>query len=86
MSQGVQSGCRHSLFVAGAVADCRRDARRELASEIGRVGPVDRIELPHVEVETLRAIAGALNARGVSTATGKGWEAATVANVLRRLG
>jgi recombinase-like protein len=35
---------------------------------------------------TLRAIAGALNARGVSTATGKRWEAATVANVLRRLG
>ena len=34
---------------------------------------------------TLRAIAGALNARGVSTATGKRWEAATVANVLRRL-
>ena len=35
---------------------------------------------------TLRAIAGALNARGVSTATGKRWEAATVADVLRRLG
>jgi DNA invertase Pin-like site-specific DNA recombinase len=35
---------------------------------------------------TLRAIAGALNARGVSTATGKRWEASTVANVLRRLG
>jgi uncharacterized protein (DUF4415 family) len=34
---------------------------------------------------SLRAIADALNARGVSTATGKRWEAATVANVLNIL-
>jgi len=36
--------------------------------------------------KTLRQIAAALNGRGIGTARGGKWEAATVANVLRRIG
>ena len=36
--------------------------------------------------KSLRQIAAALNGRGVATARGGRWEAATVANVLRRVG
>jgi hypothetical protein len=34
--------------------------------------------------KSLRQIAGALNGRGVATARGGRWEAATVRNILRR--
>jgi hypothetical protein len=33
----------------------------------------------------VRAIAAALNQRGVKTATGREWQAQTVANLLRRI-
>jgi Recombinase len=36
--------------------------------------------------KSLRQIAAALNGRGIATARGGKWEAATVANVLRRVG
>ena len=35
--------------------------------------------------KSLRQIAAALNGRGIATARGGRWEAATVANVLKRL-
>jgi hypothetical protein len=35
--------------------------------------------------KTLRAIAAALNGRGIATARGGKWEAATVRNILKRL-
>jgi len=35
--------------------------------------------------KSLRQIAAALNGRGVATARGGKWEAATVANILRRV-
>ena len=47
---------RSSLFAPRTVADCRRDAGRELASEIGYVGIVDCVELPHIEVEIVAVI------------------------------
>jgi DNA invertase Pin-like site-specific DNA recombinase len=48
------------------------------------VEPVIR-EAQRAGARTLRAIADALNARGVSTATGKRWQSMTVRNVLARL-
>jgi hypothetical protein len=41
-------------------------------------------EIQHAGATTLRAIAEALNARGVATARGGRWQAMTVSNVLTR--
>jgi hypothetical protein len=46
-----------------------------------------KFERPRLqEQKTLREIAAALNSRGIAAARGGKWEAATVANVLRRVG
>ena len=47
------------------------------------VAPVIR-EAQAAGAKSLRQIAAALNARGIATARGGKWEAATVANVLKR--
>jgi DNA invertase Pin-like site-specific DNA recombinase len=42
-------------------------------------------ERPQISTRTKAALAAALNARGVATATGRQWEAATVFYVLKRI-
>jgi hypothetical protein len=73
----------------------RRHARRCCAADCAGVRPsVNSIALPQPSrrvreaqaagAKSLRQIAADLNARGIATARGGKWEAATVANVLKR--
>lgn len=69
------------------LADARRpanEARKALADDhAARVLPVIR-EIEAAGAKTLRAIADALNARGIATARGGRWAAQTVANIRNR--
>jgi DNA invertase Pin-like site-specific DNA recombinase len=62
-----------------AVETVQANARRHAANVL----PVIR-EVQRAGAHTLRAVAEALNARGISTARGGRWHAQTVANVLAR--
>jgi len=64
-----------------ALEAVRASAERHAANVL----PIIR-ELQRAGAQTLRDIAEALNARGVSTARGGRWHAQTVANVLARAG
>lgn len=63
----------------------RADARSRAGADTfaSAIGPAIR-EAQDAGAKSLREIAAALNARGISTARGGRWEAQTVANVLRR--
>jgi DNA invertase Pin-like site-specific DNA recombinase len=80
-AQGVRLGNRTNLAAARASA---------LASTLLAADAFAENVLPIIEqvraagATSLRAIASSLNARGVRTARGGRWEAATVRNVLRR--
>ncbi len=69
------------LADARAIANSRHKAGADEFA--ARVLPVIT-EIQKTGAETLRAVADALNKRGVPTARGGRWEAQTVANVLRR--
>lgn len=68
---------------ARAIANARHAASADEFAD--RVLPVID-EIRGTGATTLRAVADALNRRGVATARGGRWEAQTVANVLRRVG
>jgi hypothetical protein len=70
------------LAEARAVANARHQAGADRFAST--VAPVIR-EAQAAGAKSLRAIAAALNGRGVTTARGGRWEAQQVANVLRRL-
>jgi len=79
--QGAVLGNRTNLAEASAKG---RQSEREIADRFARnVRPVIE-QIKSGGVTTLRAIAAELNARGISTARGRAWEAATVRNVLIR--
>ena len=61
----------------------RRPPISQLNRSAAAVAPVIR-EAQAAGAKSLRQIAAALNARGIATARGGKWEAATVANVLKR--
>ena len=65
------------------VRKCEPHGRRHAFAD--SVAPAIR-EAQAAGAKTLRQIAAALNGRGIGTARGGKWEAATVANVLRRIG
>lgn len=69
------------------IAEARDKARQQIATGADRfarnVAPLIR-EIRATGANSFRAIAAALNARGVPTARGGRWEAATVRNVERR--
>ena len=69
--------------IAAAQAKGSASMARQAAAFAGNVLPVIR-EIEGTGAKSLRAIAAALNARGITTARGKEWEAATVRNVLAR--
>jgi DNA invertase Pin-like site-specific DNA recombinase len=71
------------LSEARAIANARHKAGADAHAD--NVTPAIR-EAQAAGAKSLRQIAAALNARGVATARGGKWEAATVANVLRRVG
>jgi DNA invertase Pin-like site-specific DNA recombinase len=68
-----------------AEASLKGNAANRAAAEAfaGNVLPIVR-EIQASGARTLRAIAGALNARGIRTARGGDWHASTVANMLLR--
>jgi Recombinase len=86
-----------TLSSASRLAVCSREARsiaqaRKVAVEVvaanadrhaANVLPIIR-EIQKAGARSLRAIAEALNARGVPTARGRRWQAMTVSNVLAR--
>jgi DNA invertase Pin-like site-specific DNA recombinase len=79
--QGAVLGNRTNLAEASAKG---RQSEREIADRFARnVRPVIE-QIKAGGATTLRAIAAELNARGISTARGRAWEAATVRNVLIR--
>lgn len=69
------------------IAEAREKARQQVTSGADRfarnVAPLIR-EIRATGANTYRAIASALNARGVPTARGGQWEAATVRNIEKR--
>jgi DNA invertase Pin-like site-specific DNA recombinase len=69
------------------LGQARKAARKVIEAGADRhaanVLPIIR-EIQKAGATTLRAIADALNARGVSTARGGRWQAQTVANILAR--
>jgi len=82
-AQGVKLGNPVNLADAGAKgADMQRAAADAYAAN---VLPVIR-QIQASGASTLRAVAEALNARGIQTARGGQWYAATVRNVLERVG
>lgn len=82
-AQGVQLGNRTNLGAAQALGSASNRAGAERFA--GNVLPiVDQIAA--TGATTFRAIADALNARGVRTARGGNWHATTVRNLLARRG
>lgn len=79
-ARGVRLG-NPNLAAAREPANAVRMAMAD--DHAGRVLPVIR-EIEGTGATTLRAIADALNARGIATARGGRWAAQTVANVLKR--
>jgi len=80
-AQGVKLGNPINLADAGAKgAESQRAAANAQAAN---VLPVIR-QIQASGATTLRAVADALNARGIPTARGGAWHSATVANVLKR--
>ena len=71
------------LSEARAIANAAHKA--EADAHAATVAPVIH-EAQAAGAKSLRQIAAALNGRGIATARGGKWEAATVANVLRRVG
>jgi DNA invertase Pin-like site-specific DNA recombinase len=80
-AQGVQLGNRTNLRAAGVVGAAVR--RRDADAFAVNVLPIMR-DLEAAGVDGNRALASALNARGVATARGGAWYASTVRNVLAR--
>jgi DNA invertase Pin-like site-specific DNA recombinase len=70
------------LAEARATVNAIRTARADTFA--AAVAPAIR-EAQAAGAKSLRQIAAALNARGIATARGGKWEAATVANVLKRI-
>ena len=70
------------LSDARAVANARHKASADTFADT--VAPAIRVAQA-AGAKSLRQIAAALNGRGIATARGGQWEAATVANVLRRV-
>ncbi len=68
---------------ARAIANAAHKAEADAHSAL--IAPAIR-EAQAAGAKSLRQIAAALNGRGIATARGGKWEAATVANVLRRVG
>jgi hypothetical protein len=71
------------LAEARAIANAHHKAGADTFADT--VAPAIR-EAQAAGAKSLRQIAAALNGRGIATARGGKWEAATVANVLRRVG
>jgi len=71
--------------LAEARAKVNDTLQADAAAHAGRVMPAIR-EAKAAGATTLRAIAEALNARGIATARGGRWQAQTVANVMHRVG
>ena len=74
-ARGVKLGGPRQAAVAAISADADRHAANVL--------PIIR-EIQRAGATSLRAIAEALNARGIATARGGRWQAMTVSNVLSR--
>ncbi|WP_395622338.1 recombinase family protein [Sphingomonas daechungensis] len=81
-AQGVQLGNRTNIDVARASAIASNRAAADAFA--ANVLPIIA-EIRAAGATSLRAIASALNARGIRTARGGKWEAATVQNVARRV-
>lgn len=80
-AQGVQLGNRTNLDQARLIAA----ASSTKAADVFAANVLPTIDqVRSAGATSLRAIATALNARGIKTARGGRWEAATVRNVLRR--
>lgn len=81
-SRGVTLG---NPRLAEARAIAHAELKAEAEAHARTVAPAIR-EAKAAGATSLRAIAAALNARGIATARGGRWEAQTVSNVLRRVG
>jgi len=81
-AQGVKLGNRSSLPTAQQIGN---EVQSAMATRFAaNVGPVIR-EIMSSGVRSLKGIADALNSRGIHTARGGQWHAATVRNILGRL-
>jgi uncharacterized protein (DUF4415 family) len=75
----------HTTRLSGAEARAKAPAAKREGGDAFAASVEAIREAQRAGATNLRAMADALNARGVSTATGKRWEPAKVANVLARI-
>lgn len=67
------------------VAAPLNERRRRDADDFARRVAPEIAQIQASGAKTVRAIADALNQRGIKTATGRNWQAQTVANILQRI-